>query len=29
MTICEHLDPSWSIRYGPHVVGRYSKNGSG
>jgi hypothetical protein len=25
--ICEHLDQSWSIRYGPHVVGRYNAQG--
>jgi hypothetical protein len=24
VTICEHMDQSWSIRYGPHVVGRYN-----
>jgi hypothetical protein len=23
VTVCEHLDETWSIRYGPHVVGRY------
>ena len=22
--VCEHLDQLWSIRYGPHVVGRYN-----
>src|SRR3984893_15807025 len=27
VTICEHLDQSWSIRYGPHVVGRYNAQG--
>lgn len=25
--ICEHLDGTLSIRYGPHVLGRYSANG--
>jgi transposase len=23
VTVCEHLDETWSIRYGPHEVGRY------
>src|SRR5664279_5733961 len=27
VTICEHLDETVSIRYGPHVVGRYSSTG--
>jgi len=27
VTVCEHLDQSWSIRYGPHVVGRYNAPG--
>src|ERR1039457_4591100 len=27
VTVCEHLDQSWSIRYGPHVVGRYNAEG--
>src|SRR5450755_2850535 len=27
VTVCEHLDQSWSIRYGPHVVGRYNAKG--
>jgi transposase len=27
VTVCEHLDQSWSIRYGPHVVGRYNAQG--
>ena len=27
VTVCEHLDRSWSIRYGPHVVGRYNAQG--
>ena len=27
VTICEHLDQSWSILYGPHVVGRYNTQG--
>ncbi len=22
--VCEHLDQNWSIRYGPHAVGRYN-----
>ena len=25
--VCEHLDQSWTIRYGPHVVGRYNAQG--
>jgi transposase len=27
VTVCEHLDGLWSIRYGPHVVGRYNAQG--
>jgi hypothetical protein len=27
VTISEHLDQSYSIRYGPHVVGRYNTQG--
>ena len=27
MTIHEHLDETVSIRFGPHVVGRYSRTG--
>jgi transposase len=27
VTVCEHLDETWSIRYGPHVVGRYHAQG--
>jgi len=27
VTISEHLDQSYSIRYGPHVVGRYTAQG--
>jgi hypothetical protein len=27
VTIHEHLDETVSIRYGPHVVGRYDRNG--
>ena len=27
VTVCEHLDQLWSIRYGPHVVGRYNAQG--
>jgi transposase len=27
VTVCEHLDQLWSIRYGPHVVGRYNEHG--
>jgi transposase len=26
--VCEHLDGSWSIFYGPHMVGRYAADGS-
>ncbi|HKQ88616.1 MAG TPA: ISNCY family transposase [Candidatus Acidoferrales bacterium] len=26
--VCEHLDGSWSIFYGPHLVGRYAADGS-
>jgi len=25
--VCEHLDETWSIRYGPHIVGRYTAQG--
>ncbi len=27
VTICEHLDQTWSIRYGPHRLGRYNAQG--
>ena len=27
VTVYQHLDGSWSIGYGPHVVGRYSREG--
>jgi hypothetical protein len=27
VTVCEHLDQTWSIRYGPHIVGRYTAQG--
>jgi transposase len=27
VTVCEHLDETWSVRYGPHVVGRYTAQG--
>lgn len=27
VTVCEHLDQIWSIRYGPHLVGRYNAQG--
>ncbi|MGA7221542.1 MAG: hypothetical protein WBX16_01690, partial [Candidatus Acidiferrales bacterium] len=27
VTVCEHLDQSWSIRYGPNAVGRYNAQG--
>jgi transposase len=27
VTVHEHLDGSWSIAYGPHIVGRYSREG--
>jgi transposase len=27
VTVCEHLDETWSVRYGPHVVGRYNAQG--
>ena len=27
VTVCEHLDETWSIRYGPHVVGCYNAQG--
>ncbi len=26
--VCEHLDGSWSVCYGPHLVGRYARDGS-
>src|SRR5467141_113139 len=26
--VCEHLDGSWSVFYGPHLVGRYAQDGS-
>jgi hypothetical protein len=26
--VCEHLDGSWSVFYGPHLVGRYAPDGS-
>jgi transposase len=26
--VCEHLDHSWSIFYGPHLVGRYTSDGT-
>src|SRR5438128_3326488 len=26
--VCEHLDGTWSVFYGPHLVGRYAENGS-
>ena len=25
--VCEHLDGRWSVRYGPHLLGWYEKNG--
>ena len=25
--VCEHLDGSWSVLYGPHLVGRYAEDG--
>ena len=28
VTIHEHLDETFSVRYGPHVVGRYDRNGN-
>jgi hypothetical protein len=27
VTVCQHLDGTWSIAYGPHLVGRYSREG--
>lgn len=27
VTIYEHLDGSWSIGYGPHIIGRYNRDG--
>jgi hypothetical protein len=27
VTVCEHLDETWSVRYGPHIVGRYNAQG--
>ncbi len=27
VTICQHLDGTWSIVYGPHLVGRYNQRG--
>lgn len=27
VTVCEHLDQNWSVRYGAHVVGRYNAQG--
>ena len=27
VTVCEHLDQSWSIRYESHVVARYNAKG--
>ncbi len=27
VTVCEHLDETWSVRYGPHLVGRYNAQG--
>jgi hypothetical protein len=26
--VCEHLDGTWSVFYGPHRVGRYAQDGS-
>src|ERR1700720_1966386 len=26
--VCEHLDGSWSVHYGPHLAGRYAPDGS-
>jgi len=26
--VCEHLDGTWSVFYGPHRVGRYAPDGS-
>jgi len=25
--VCEHLDETWSVRYGPHILGRYNAQG--
>src|ERR1700693_6468446 len=27
VTVCEHRDDTWSIRYGPNLVGRYNAQG--
>jgi transposase len=27
VTVYEHLDSTWSIGYGPHIVGRYNRDG--
>jgi transposase len=27
VTVYEHLDKTWTIGYGPHIVGRYSRDG--
>jgi hypothetical protein len=26
--VCEHLDGTWSVFYGPHLIGRYAQDGS-
>src|SRR6266478_2163923 len=26
--VCEHLDGTWSVCYGPHLVGRYAQDGA-
>jgi hypothetical protein len=26
--VCQHLDNTWSVFYGPHLVGRYAADGS-
>jgi len=26
--VCEHVDGTWSVFYGPHLVGRYPQDGS-
>jgi transposase len=26
--VCEHLDATWSVYYGPHLVGRYTADGA-
>ena len=26
--VCEHLDGRWSVRYGPHVLGWYARDGT-